>query len=92
VDENVETLTVEHQPRHDILKFRSGERKPELRNRVRAPRLVAQFPDLDAQGSGDLLPQPFGARAGLGVIMDMGVIAVDPDRLAGWLDRSYSHL
>jgi uncharacterized protein involved in exopolysaccharide biosynthesis len=41
VDENVETLAVQHQPRHNFLELRRREREPELRHRVRAPWLVA---------------------------------------------------
>ena len=48
MDENVEPLAVQHQPRHHVLELPRCEREPELRHRVRAPRLVAQFPDLDA--------------------------------------------
>jgi hypothetical protein len=50
---------------------------------VRASQLVGQLPDLDAQGGGDRFPQPFGARASRGVVINMRVIAVDLDRLDG---------
>jgi hypothetical protein len=44
VDKNVEALAVEHQSRHDVLEPRSREHKPDLRNRVRAPRRPGSRP------------------------------------------------
>ena len=50
---------------------------------MRAPRLITQFPDLDAERAGDRFPQLLGARPGRGVVIDMGLIAIDFDRLGG---------
>src|SRR5215469_4073730 len=82
MDKDVEALAVQHQPRHDGLELRRRKRKPKLRYRVRAPRRVAQVPNLDAKPRRDLFAQPRGARAGFGVVVDMRMIAVDRDRLS----------
>ena len=42
VDENVEVRMVQHQPRHDFLKFFGLKDDVELRDRVRSDRLIAE--------------------------------------------------
>src|SRR5689334_17962774 len=57
MDENVEALAVQHQPRHDFLELSGLEDDVELRNRVRASRFVAEGSRLYSEGSDDFLPQ-----------------------------------
>src|SRR6516162_10709846 len=83
VYEYVETLTVQHQPRHHLFELSRRKTKPELWNRMRTPRRVAQFPYFNTQRSGDRFAQLRGACSGLGVVIDMSVIAVDFDELCG---------
>jgi len=59
LDENAETLSVQHRLQH-TLELCRREPEPGLRHRVRAPGLVTQCPDLDANVAASL-PKPFGA-------------------------------
>jgi hypothetical protein len=77
MDQHVETLAVQHQPRHDSLELLSLEDDVELRDRVRADRLVAEGSGLDSELADDRVTQPLGERPGGGVVINMGVIALD---------------
>src|SRR6201997_4614201 len=77
MDEYVEALAVQHQPRDDVLKLPGLEDDAELRDRVRTDRLVAEGSGSDGEPVDDRLTQPLGGRpAGL-VVIDMGVIAFE---------------
>jgi hypothetical protein len=77
MDENVEALTVQHQPRHDFLEFCGLEDDVELRNWVRASRFIAEASRLYRESSDDGVPQALGDPPGSGIIVDMSVIAFD---------------
>ena len=49
----------------------------ELRDRVRADRLVAEGAGLDGEFVDDRVAQAFGDRLGGGVVIDVGVIAFE---------------
>jgi len=77
MDENVEALTVQHQPRYDILELSSLEDDVELRNWVRTSRFIAEGSRLYGEFSDDCAPQSLGDPPGSGTIIDMSVIAFD---------------
>ena len=63
MDENVEALTVQHQPRHDFLELFGLEDDVELRDRVWASRLIAERAGLPNAAAlraprGGLTPRP----------------------------------
>src|SRR5437763_11097366 len=77
MNQYVEAGAVQHQPGDQPGEL--GGRKGGLihRNRMRADRLVAPTAELHAEAVADRLPQPFGDRPRLGIVIDMGVIAAD---------------
>ena len=62
VDKDVETLAVQHQPRHNSLKLLVLEDHLELRHRMRAYPLAAIGPKLDIEPRAELLFQLFRDR------------------------------
>src|SRR5262249_39676356 len=77
MDEDVQAVTVQHQPRHDFLELCSLEDDVELRNRVRASRFIAEGPRLYGESFDDCVPQTLGGLPSRGIIIDMSVIAFD---------------
>src|SRR6516162_8193511 len=77
MDENVETLAVEHQPRDDAPELRGAEDDLELRHRVRADLLAAEPAELDREFASERLAQFLRDRKSLGIVIDMRVIAVN---------------
>src|SRR5271167_955321 len=77
MDENIETLAVQHQPRHDVPELLGLEDNAELRDRVRAYRLIAESPGFDGELIDDRFAQAFGGRPGGGVVVDVSVVAFE---------------
>src|SRR2546423_527369 len=77
VHEHVEPVAVQHQPRHDVLKFRRLKDDVELRDRMRPARLVAEAAGLDLELADNRLAQFGRLRLGRGVVINVGVIAFD---------------
>src|SRR5271166_3699353 len=77
MNQNVEALAVQHQPRHDVLELLRLKDDAELRDRVRADRLVAEGSGSDRETADDRVAQAFGCRPGGRVVIDMGVIAFE---------------
>ena len=77
MDEHVEAFAVEHEPGHDVLEFRGLEDDVELRDWVRASRLIGEGAGLDCELTDDRVAQPFGDRPLRGFEIDVGVIAFD---------------
>src|SRR5262249_28191830 len=77
MDENVEALAVEHQPRHDFWELSGLEDDVELRNRMRASRFIAEASRLYRKTSDECGSQTFRDFPGSGIIIDVSVIAFD---------------
>src|SRR5262249_20009037 len=77
MNENVEALAVQHQPRHDVLELRGLEDHVELRDGMRSSRLVAESAGLDGELAYDRVAQSLGNRLRRGIVIDVGVIAFE---------------
>src|SRR3978361_2042303 len=74
MNKNVETLAVEHQPRHEALELRRLENDVELRHRVRTPRFIAKATKFDSEFVGNRVSYTFGNWTSGRIEIDMGVI------------------
>src|SRR5579883_3510729 len=83
MDKDVEAGAVQHQPRQQVRQFLGGEGDLIHRPRMRADRLVVPSADPGLEALADRGAQPRRKRAGVGVIIDMRVIAGD----AGGIDE-----
>src|SRR6266496_1577958 len=91
MDENVEAVAVQHQPWHNLLKFGRLEDDVELRDRMRAARLVAQRAAFDLELADQRLAQLGRPRLGLGIVIDVSVIAfVFTHSVVLWFDYASS--
>ena len=54
---------------------------------MRANRTVAEPSELDGELFADRLGKSLGGRLGLGVVVDVGVVAVDLDRDGFWIEN-----
>jgi hypothetical protein len=78
VNEDVQVLAVEHQPRDETCEFLNCEGHLVHRDGMRSDRLVMPASDPGLRETlTDGLPQPFGYRPGLGSVVKVGVIALD---------------
>src|SRR4051812_14842176 len=79
MDENVQSLAIEHEPRHEVLELRRLEDDVELRDGVRPSRLVGEHAGLADERRRDRVAQPFGERPRGGIEIDVRVVALALD-------------
>src|ERR1700676_2925230 len=77
MDQNVEALAVEHQPRNDLLKRIRFEDRRELGDRVWADRRVVEAANFDREVGGEDLSQLRGDRERLRLVVNMRVVALN---------------